>query len=1032
MWLGAQGDFPSGLQMCDLIERSAGVGTRTANELRSYDADRADLVACMADAAKLANRGSGVCLILDDLGIAPTEEDFAWFRQAAAVLWRTGVHLVVTTRSIEGWLLPAVGEWAVVDEHDLALRESEAQELSIRLDTRLSSQQVSEICTISAGHVALCSAVMVQAARHGLAASCARALPLEVWLKRAVADLSAEDAEVARLAALLLTGTARDLAVLGVGSPVEALKRTSRVVPLLHVVTKRNGETSFSVHDLLDGYFAEHGSRASAEEWRPIFKLLAEREGFARSCELLLRLGDLQVSLEWVRRYGRAAFELAQVSALDRLLASLPMTLLMGEGALLVLWSQVCFELGRYEESVSKAKAARSVAEHDRDWTSVRGATAQMLSALINLGRQDQADSLAEEVLRSSGDRVDDMLLAEAHYCIGCGKALRGDPISAQRSFGEAVKALTIVSPESPVARLAMNSLAAMPSLTQGDFQSSRRAFAKLVNNPRDMPATRAMIRGNMAVCLVECGRVGRAESLARSAIAEAEGYGLDMFSGAYLPVRGLIRYLHGDVRGAEEDFRRGLSFSASTQDDAHGAINALWLSQALRAEGRVAESLSHAESSLEVLTVHNEQGFCRPAGLEVAASLLASEDIAAARETVAASEDTATPENRHHALRAAIILAECDRRDGDTDAAVGRLVPFAGYVRSENPNLLLSMYCRAFPALMGVLSLAVGAANLPVHMLRMIPPESAEMILSATRGWLEEGAWSLLGARLLGDEEFERFLARNGLPVCHVRFFGGLEVSIGGRSIREKDWRKRKARLLCAMLVLRRGQDVPREQLLEHLFAEMDPERAKNNLYVVWSTMKSVLMGDGAKGSPLPYFEAVGGVCRAVRENIRSDVDDFDKLMAAAAKHEAEGELGAALRDYEALSSLYRGELLPGDVYDDWFAELREHYKITFVNAMLAASGILTGAGDPGNALMYIRRAIQTDPLREDLYQTALRCQIAAGQRSGAIDTYLQCRSRLSEDLGLDPSAETRALYEQILAMEDRPRLPPKDSLLD
>ena len=155
-------------------------------------------------------------------------------------------------------------------------------------------------------------------------------------------------------------------------------------------------------------------------------------------------------------------------------------------------------------------------------------------------------------------------------------------------------------------------------------------------------------------------------------------------------------------------------------------------------------------------------------------------------------------------------------------------------------------------------------------------------------------------------------------------------------------------------------------------------------------------------------------------------------ELLAQAHEHEAASELGAALQSYEQLSSLYRAELLPGDLYDDWFAELREYYRIAFVNAMLAAASILMGADDPGNALVYVRRAIQTDSLREDLYQVALRCQIAAGQRSGAIDTYLQCRSKLADDLGLDPSAETRALYDQILAMEDRPRVIPFDPLVD
>ena len=48
------------------------------------------------------------------------------------------------------------------------------------------------------------------------------------------------------------------------------------------------------------------------------------------------------------------------------------------------------------------------------------------------------------------------------------------------------------------------------------------------------------------------------------------------------------------------------------------------------------------------------------------------------------------------------------------------------------------------------------------------------------------------------------------------------------------------------------------------------------------------------------------------------------------------------------------------------------------------------------------------------------------------AIDTYFICRNKLSEELGLDPSVETRALYDEILAMEDKPRVIPLDPLVD
>jgi DNA-binding SARP family transcriptional activator len=119
----------------------------------------------------------------------------------------------------------------------------------------------------------------------------------------------------------------------------------------------------------------------------------------------------------------------------------------------------------------------------------------------------------------------------------------------------------------------------------------------------------------------------------------------------------------------------------------------------------------------------------------------------------------------------------------------------------------------------------------------------------------------------------------------------------------------------------------------------------------------------------------------------------------------------------------LYRGDLLPGDVYDDWFASLRDHYRFEFVDAMLEAAELLLDAGDPCEALGFARRALGVDGLREDLYQLALRCHIATGQRSGAIDTFIQCKSRLADDLGLDPSAETMSLYQEILVMEDAPR---------
>jgi DNA-binding SARP family transcriptional activator len=287
----------------------------------------------------------------------------------------------------------------------------------------------------------------------------------------------------------------------------------------------------------------------------------------------------------------------------------------------------------------------------------------------------------------------------------------------------------------------------------------------------------------------------------------------------------------------------------------------------------------------------------------------------------------------------------------------------------------------------------------------------------------MDPATWRALGVRLLGEQQFNRLMQRNGRPLCHVRMLGGLEVSIGGRVVGERDWKKRKSRLLFAMLASRRGAEIARDQILEALWPEMSEDRARNNFYVACSAMKGSLIGPSPE-ERCPYVDSSRGRCRLLADSVRLDIDDFDDSLADLGAAEESGDSTGAADALERLSALYRGDLLPGDLYEDWFASIREHYRYSFVDAMVRGARLLMAADDPCRALLYLRRALQIDPLREDLYQAALRAHLLAGQRSAAIETFLQCRTYLSEELGLDPSTETMSIYGDILAMEERPRI--------
>ena len=84
--------------------------------------------------------------------------------------------------------------------------------------------------------------------------------------------------------------------------------------------------------------------------------------------------------------------------------------------------------------------------------------------------------------------------------------------------------------------------------------------------------------------------------------------------------------------------------------------------------------------------------------------------------------------------------------------------------------------------------------------------------------------------------------------------------------------------------------------------------------------------------------------------------------------------------------------------------------------DALTSAAARLSDSGEPISAMWFAREALSRDTLREDAYETLMRAQIAAGQRSSALNTFFQCKKMLSEELGIDPSIRTQRLYESIL----------------
>jgi predicted ATPase len=163
------------------------------------------------------------------------------------------------------------------------------------------------------------------------------------------------------------------------------------------------------------------------------------------------------------------------------------------------------------------------------------------------------------------------------------------------------------------------------------------------------------------------------------------------------------------------------------------------------------------------------------------------------------------------------------------------------------------------------------------------------------------------------------------------VSLLGGFVAAVDGVPVPEGAWRLKKARELVKLLALAPAHRLHREQAMDVLWRDRAPGAAANNLHQAVYVARRVL-GPGAI---------------EVREeslHLIADVD-VDRLEAAAADARRSGTPTA----YRAALSIYGGELLPENRYDDWAEERRD--ELARLAAELedrAAAGSSEAAGLP------------------------------------------------------------------------------------
>jgi DNA-binding SARP family transcriptional activator len=235
------------------------------------------------------------------------------------------------------------------------------------------------------------------------------------------------------------------------------------------------------------------------------------------------------------------------------------------------------------------------------------------------------------------------------------------------------------------------------------------------------------------------------------------------------------------------------------------------------------------------------------------------------------------------------------------------------------------------------------------------------------------------------------------------VHLLGRVRVSLNGVAV--DDWSSGRGRSLFKYLVTHRDPWPQREVLMEVFWPDSPPAAARNSLHVAVHGLRRDLRA----AADVPVVVLRDGAYRlAAGLGLWVDVDEFERHADAGRRLEAAGEEAAAIAGYELAASLYGGDLLADDLYEEWPVLPREQLRLSYLDVLDRLSRLYFDQGRYAASAGLCRRMIERDSCREDAHRRLIRCYSRLDQPQLALRQYLVCAKALRAELDIDPAPAT------------------------
>jgi DNA-binding SARP family transcriptional activator len=249
-------------------------------------------------------------------------------------------------------------------------------------------------------------------------------------------------------------------------------------------------------------------------------------------------------------------------------------------------------------------------------------------------------------------------------------------------------------------------------------------------------------------------------------------------------------------------------------------------------------------------------------------------------------------------------------------------------------------------------------------------------------------------------------------MPVA-VHMLGAFSMTIGDLTVKLPASRGLS---VLKYLLLHHKQNISREVLMDIFWPDAEPQTARNNLNVAMHGLRKALRN--IIFLPVIIFED-GAYGLEPNLKVWLDVEEFERCSNAGQRLEARDQLTASVAEYETAISLYQGDFLESNPYEEWTILDRERLRVAYLDTLDRLSQIYFSQERYAACIAVCQLILNRDRCREDAHCLLMRCYSRQRQHHLALYQYQVCVEALRAELDVEPAPETTKLYEQIRRRE-------------